>query len=192
MSEVTSTAAFLRAAAEPGQAPPAFVASAEDAAVLRWGPVLSVFGGAIEKVLERVAAISPESGSLVEEVQCAARRYGAFLEVVCNSADVSTRPCTVYSCCDGISVLLIPQRAMTQHDSDDALVAFDSEKTSMDERVFISLLSQALLSFFDANVAESTGIVTVSVGSGDYCFMRASQRDSILQKLHVAVSADAY
>lgn len=169
-----------------------FSAEAEDAVVRRWGPIFSVFGDDLERVLAGAAEAAPESQTLAEDVYAAARRYGALLEVMCGSADGSRRPCTVYDCCDGVSVLLLPQRPTSLQDAEEALAAFENEKTSIEEHIFAALLSNGILAYFSRNVVDPAGMVTVSVGGGDYCFMRAEQRDAILQKLHIATSADTY
>lgn len=192
MSEVTPTTLDHASDVDLQRGAAVFSAGPEDGLVQRWGPVFSVFGEDLDQVLAGAADVAAETESLIEEVHAAARRYSALLEVICNGTVGAGRPCTVYECCDGVSVLLLSQRPASQQVVEDVLSVFEDEKTALNESVFIALLSKGIQTFFEKNVADPSGIVTVSVGAGDYCFMRAEQRDAILQKLQIATSADAY
>ncbi len=158
----------------------------------RWGPIFSVFGDELDEVLAGAVAFAPESQGMTDDVYNAARRYGALIEVICNTTTGANRPCTVYSCCEGVSVLVLPHRPASVQDADEALWTFENEKTSLDEAVFIAILAKGILTFFQRHVQAPQGLVTVAVGGGDFCFMRAEQRDAILQSLNIATSANSY
>ena len=179
---------------KPVQQHPIFSADSDSEAVRRWGAVFSVFGEELDRVLDHAMSSVPAVGDAdtVDQAHCAARRYGALLSVMCNGSSRSQKSCTIYDCCDGVSVLLLQQQDATPQDVSQAMSSFEEEKTSMDEHVFSNLLSRGIRTFFDKNVSDPTGLVTVSVAGGDYMFMRSEERDAILQKLHVGTSADVY
>ena len=192
MSEVTLAELAISSEHAKKPRPAVFSAESGDARLERWGPVFSVFGDDLDAVLASAAHVTADVEGLTEEVHAAARRYGALLEVMCNSADGGGRPSTVYDCCDGISVLLLSQRPASAKVVEDALSVFEAQKTAIDEGVFMAFLAKAMQEFFAKNVPDPAGIVTVTVGVGDYCFMRAQERNTILQKLQIASSAHAY
>lgn len=169
--------------------PPVFSASVEDDVVRRWGAVFSTFGYELDSVLDAMLQVGLGGADLAEQMHAASRRYGYLLEAMCASSGRAQRPCSIYDCCDGVTVLLLQQGEGVESP---AFEAYEAERTTLDEKVFTSALSKAILAYFDSHTKVRTQLVTVSVGSGEFVFMRAAHRDEVLQKLHISTNAEVY
>ena len=164
---------------------PVFLDAGTGDMVRRWGPIFAVFGTDMDAVAASLQEAGLGGEDVREQLESASRRYGALLCLMSLDVAATMRPCILYDCCEGFTVMLLRQ---TQRNDElaDMASGFDETATSVNEDVFLSVLSRAIQSYFEQNAKNPLEMVTVAYGGADYVFMRTSERDAIFGKLHLS------
>ena len=192
MNQVTSASqAPGSAGALPGPLT-VFEAQDGDESCQKWGVLLAVFGDDLAASVARMNDAVPGTEELLSDVQAASQRYGLMLETMCLNNSRAVNPCLLYDCADGFNVLMVQQQAVAAQTVRRAAESFDGAQTTLPESLFISLLSQAMQSFFDRMVTLPGGLVTVQLDGCDYMFLRAEHRDEVLRNLKIGTTAGVY
>lgn len=169
-----------------------FEAQDGDESCQQWGVLLSVFGEDMAAAVNRMGEAVPGAEDLLEDVQAASRRYGLMLETMCLNDSRNVNPCLLYDCADGFNVLMVQQQAVAAETVRRAADSFDGAQMTVPETLFISLLSQAMRTFFDRVVTLPGGLVTVQLDGCDYMFLRAEHRDEVLRDLKIGSVAGVF
>lgn len=176
----------------PTVTPPVFEATDGDADCMHWGMVLSVFAKDLAEAVAELNREVPGTEELLDDVQAAARKFGLMLEGLCLNDSRAVSPCLLYDCADGFRVLLVQQQATTAGMVRRAAEAFDGAQASVPESLFVSLLSKAMKAFFDREVVQPLGLVTIQLDGCDYIFMRAEHCDEVLRDLKIGTTAGVF